>query len=32
VHMLKPFSLSELESALEQALLAPSARNTSAAR
>ena len=32
VHMLKPFSLSELESALEQALLAPSARNTAAAR
>jgi CheY-like chemotaxis protein len=32
VHMLKPFSLSELESALEQALLAPPVRNTQPAR
>lgn len=32
VHLLKPFSLSELESALEQALLAPPARNTQPAR
>lgn len=32
VHLLKPFSLCDLESALEQALLAPPARNTLPAR
>jgi CheY-like chemotaxis protein len=32
VHLLKPFSLSELDSALEQALLAPPAGNTQPAR
>jgi len=32
VHLLKPFSLHELESALEQAVLASPARNTQPAR
>lgn len=31
-HLLKPFSLGELESALEQALVAPPVKNTQAAR